>query len=542
MTLRTFIVAMGFVFFGGFPVIGLTYRDWAAPERALARSANPLEMVESFLAAQERGIVRSFRENLIAKGKTETANRVGVLEELYGGNTAGALQALELLESPSDGFVTQANYVKGLLVLQREFEELASDHFRVRTSTADAFLAPYAVASLENVQARAVEFFGSSPTYSVPIEIYPTVESFSFASTLQRDAMERTGVVSRVAFGRIMLLSPGATAIGYRWLDTMIDAYIHTHVSQVSGGLCPVWLQEGVSRYLEVAWRNPNGFVHNPRDRAVLTQGVLSAEANVVLGFNTLDVPFESLSSMDQVELSRVAVTDAVYFIVQEFGVEKLQSLLHSFRVHSRADAFRLALGVSERDLEKSWREALVERTEVPTELAQGALGPVVRLGTGEDLLLVGDELKVLIRLGDRWRENGANDKAAFEYKKAVKVAPDNGVALTRLAGLYGEMGNLKSADELLTRAIDKNPAYVSSYVLQGTLYFEQGRYEEAQSVLQQALEINPFDPNIYEQLGLIAVDVGNFTLARQSLELALRFDPANTRVKQVLRRMPKGR
>ncbi|MBK8576401.1 MAG: tetratricopeptide repeat protein [Elusimicrobia bacterium] len=514
--------------------------EWAEPGKALARAREPLELVESYLVSQETGVVREYRDGLIKKGKDELANRVRVLESLYEGNNAGALEVLELLKKKDAGVVAWEKYLNGLTEIQRSFAETKSDHFVVRTSTEETFLLAYALPSLENAYGRVAEFFGSSPTVTAVIEIYPTLDGFSFGSGLSPKDVERTGVVVVSRYGRIMALSPGATAFGYLWLDGLVHTYVHQNLNRISGGNCPVWLQEGTARYLEVAWRRAEGFAHSPSDRALLTRAVMSATVPSAGSLAFMDL--RSPDSQEQAALVLAESADAVDFLVQEFGVDKLRVLLRAFRKSSRAAAFQDSLGMSESDFENNWRDSLADLTEVPTDLARGALGPSVRFGEKDDLILVSGEVRPWLMMGDQLNVQGKGDVAVLEYKKAIEKEPDNGVALARLARFYVSAQKNRSAEELLTRAMEKNPAYATPFILMGNIYFDDGRYEEAQQVLQQALGINPFQPKIHELLGMIAVDVGNFVLAKHSLTLALRFDPSNEAVRQALQHMPKPR
>lgn len=536
---------LGFLFVGGISLWAMPPGDLKDPAKTLARSRVPLEAAESFLVLQETGAVKAYRENLIARGKEDAAHRVRFLEELFAGNNGGALQELGLIKKKKEDWVAaREKYLTGLMEIQRSFTDARSEHFIVRAPAEDNFLARYALPSMESAYGRAAEFFGSSTTSPGVIEIYPTVEAFAFAAALPKEDVERTGSVVTVRYGRIMVLSPGATAFGYRWLDAMAHAYAHQQLNRVSGGNAPAWLQEGAARYLTAVWRRPEGFVHSPSDRALLTRAVLSdvSTAGGLLPFERMEAP--SLKSMSHAQrtLAFAETADAVDFMVQEFGVEKLRALVPFFRAMSPSESFQNALGMSESDFEKSWRDSLTNMTDVPTDLARGALDGTVRFGQGDDVQRAGDPVRALLIQGDEYRKKGQLNSAVTEYKKAIDLEPDNGVALARLADAYATAQKIESAEELLKRAMDKNPAYSTPFVLAGTLYFDDGRYEDAQQVLQQALEINPFQPKIHEILGLIAVDVGNFVLAKQSLELALRFDPANGSVRQSLEHMPKPR
>lgn len=518
--------------------------DLNDPAKTFARSRVPLEMVEAFLVLQDTGSVKAYRENLIARGKDENANRVRFLEELYAGNNAGATQILERIKKKDARISKQEKYLNGLVEIQRAFINTKSDHFLVGTSAEDAFLARYTIPSLESAYGRVSEFFGSSPTFPTVIEIYPNLDSFALATTISKEDIQQNGDVVASHFGRIMSLSPGATTLGYRWLDGMVHEYVHQHLHRLSGGNCPGWLQEGAARYLEIAWRRPEGFIHSPGERALLTRAVLSENGTGggLLPFEKMETPSLKSMSQEQRTLVFAETSDAVDFIVQEFGVEKLRALVRSFRELSRSESFQNILGMSESDVEKNWRDSLAGLTEVPTDLARGALDGTVRFGEGDDLQLVGDSVRALLRQGDQCRQKGQLNNAVIEYKKAIEQEPDNGVALARLAGVYRDTDKTSSAEELLKRAVEKNPGYAVPFVRMGRICFDDGRYEEAQQFLQQALEIHPFQSEIHEILGLIAVDMGHFVLAKQSLELALRFDPTNIALRQSLDHMPKPR
>jgi len=535
---------LGVLFLAGHSLLALSPAELKDPAKTLMRSRTPLETAEAFLLIQDTGAVRSYRENLIARGKEAMAHRVRLLEELYAGNNAGALDALDLIKKKDAWGASREKYVMGLLEIQKSFSESKSDHFILRTLDSDNFLGRYGLPSLESAQGRVAEFFGSSPTLPSVIEIYPTLDDYAFAATISKEDIQKTGAVSSSRYGRVMILSPGATPFGYRWLDGMVHEYVHQQLARVSGGNCPVWLHEGASRYFEVAWRRPEGFVHSPSERALFHRAVLSETGSAagLLPFDKIETDFLKEISPSQRALMLAETADAVDFIVQEFGVERLRDLLQGFRIYSRPDSFQKALGLSERDFEKSWRDSLADLTEVPTDLARGALDRTVWWGEGEEVQWGDDAVQDLIRQGDEWIQKGQITNAVLEYKKAVDLEPDNGIALTRLARVYLTTAKIPSAEELLKRATEKNPTYSTPFVLLGNIYFEDGRYEEAQQVLQQALEINPFQSKIHEILGLIAVDVGNFVLAKQSLELALRFDPTNGGIRQSLEHMPKPR
>lgn len=510
--------------------------------QALARSATPLNVVETLLESGSGDAVQTYYEELLAAGKADAANRVRCLQELYAGNDAGAQQALEILDAKDSWAQSRANYLSGLVSIQSGFVESRSDHFVLRVPAENAFLGDYALPALENAHAKFADLLGVPSSGTMVVEIYPTVESFSFASTLSPDAMARTGAISVFKFGRLMILSPRATARGYRWLDALVHEYARAAVHRLSGSRCPVWLEEGISRYLAVVWRRSDEFVLPPYDEGLLAAAASTAPAAGALPlipFAKMEPSFVHLPDPANAALAQAETSDAVAYLVDEHGLNGLRSLLSALKDRAREDAFAAALGSSEEELEAGWRESLPEET---LEGSAGALSGAVQLKPLDDAHWAGPDLEPFLRAGDRLRQLNQWTAASAQYRKGLEAAPNNGLLLVRLARGLVAAGQTEAAVPLLRLAMEKNPAFAEPFVLLGDLFFDDGRYEEAQAVLQSALEINPFDSKIHEILGLIAVDVGNFTVARHSLQLALRFDPENDAVTQALKRMPKRR
>lgn len=512
------------------------------PVQALARSSAPLILAERLLEAGEDDGVERFRQSLSLPQRRDLEAGIRSLQALYRGDYGEALDALSDLPSADPWFARQKSYLEGLLAAGRGFIAAPDDHFLLWTSSDEDFLARYAHPALENAREKMEEVFRVTPGTAVLVEVYPTSQAFSQASTLSDDTLERSGAIGICKFRRLMVLSPRATPLGYRWLDAAAHEYNHLLVNRLSGTLCPLWLHEGVSRYYETAWRRAGPFEHTPAAETALAQAALaesSAPGKGLIPFQRMEPSMVYLENQDQVALAFAEVSDAVAYIVEQFGPGKLAELLRAFRRFPRDRAFVEALGLSEAELEESWRESLKDRT---WRVSKGALAQKIELGPMDEVEFVGADLQGHVRLGDRLRQQDQAAAALIQYKKALEQEPDNGVVLLKAARAYLAMGDPENAEALLRRAVEKNPSYVTPYVALGELLFEDARYDQAQRYLQEALEINPFNPRVHELLGRIALDVGNFSLARQSLELALRLDPDDEGLRALLRQMPKNR
>ena len=510
---------------------GLSPSDLGDPIAALRQSKSPLVLAEQFLVIQETAPVAAHREWLLRKGKTELAHKVAGLEFLYGDDTARAIQALALVEKKDPWTAEREKYLTGLADVRKSLVETKSDHFIVRTAEEQTFLAPHALSALETAYGKSAPFFGLPSGSPIPVEIYSSVKDYAVAAQTSRSDVETTGGVTCFRFGRIIALSPGATAFGYRWIDRLVHEYVHGQVTRLTGANAPLWLQEGTARHLEGMGRLSGDYSLSSYDRTLLTRATLEGRVSLSSG---------AVSDGGNTALFSAVSSDAVDFLIDEFGEEKGRELLSAFR--RVPDPFVTGLGIEETEFEKRWLESLSDLTATPTGGDRGAMGPSIFLTLVEDLELTSDPLRSLLVKGDQLLKRGALPAAVMEYKKAVDLQPDNGVALVRLAQVYVKEEKTDAARDLFVRAITHNLSYATPFVRLGELHYDAGRYEEAQAVLQEALEINPFDPKIHETLGLIAVDVGHFALARQSLGLALKLDPTNGPLREAVENMPKPR
>ncbi len=529
------------------------------PQDALKNMDAPWPLLEQLLEAGERRAVENYREKLSLPKQADADFRAQALLFLYDGDYPAAQQAMLQVKSDDPWTAEKKRYLDGLLDATTGFVESPSDHFRLRTRREDVFLSQYALRCLENAQSKMNEVFGLSASTTVVVEIYPTAERFSAASTLSDDKLERSGAIGICKFRRLMILSPQATPLGYRWLDALSHEYNHYLINELSGSLCPLWLHEGVARYYETAWRRAGSFQHPASAENALAQAALSitttvigvdgstvavalppsAEGQAVIPFERMEPSMVYLKDQEEVSLAFAEVSDAVGYIIDRFGQDKLVDLLKAFRDHPRAEAFERALGVSEGELQTAWRDSLVGRS---WQVSKGAMAQTIRLRPVDETQFAGVDAQGHIRLGDRLRQQDQMSAALAEYKKALDDEPNNGVALLKAARAYQAMEKIDQAEAALRLAVEKNPSYVTPYVVLGELIYDDGRHEEAQRVLQEALEINPFHPGIHEILGLMALDVGNFPTARRYIETSLRLKPDNPDLRDTLKHMPGDR
>ena len=99
-------------------------------------------------------------------------------------------------------------------------------------------------------------------------------DQFSLAAMtgLPHKSAQTTGTVAIAKFGRVILLSPRAPALGYAWRDTVAHELTHLALTRGTFDHAPLWLQEGVAKREEVRWRPPT-----PADDALPADAIAAA-------------------------------------------------------------------------------------------------------------------------------------------------------------------------------------------------------------------------------------------------------------------------
>jgi tetratricopeptide (TPR) repeat protein len=121
-------------------------------------------------------------------------------------------------------------------------------------------------------------------------------------------------------------------------------------------------------------------------------------------------------------------------------------------------------------------------------------------------------------------------------FGEVLERVPDNVSALIGLGGyhvtvvdrlLVVENGDhLERAEELLRRAIKRNPRSVMSYYFLGVLHKLRGQRPDALAAFAKALEGNPSFPLAYAQSGDVLADMGKLDEAMDHILYAIRLSP----------------
>jgi len=100
--------------------------------------------------------------------------------------------------------------------------------------------------------------------------------------------------------------------------------------------------------------------------------------------------------------------------------------------------------------------------------------------------------------------------EAEAEFRRALKLAPQNAAVTSNLAGLMSKLGRLEEAVALGRQAIALDPLRTRSHINLATYLTALGRYDEAEAAVQKAIDLQPQSAENYMSLAVIQILRGN--------------------------------
>jgi len=143
----------------------------------------------------------------------------------------------------------------------------------------------------------------------------------------------------------------------------------------------------------------------------------------------------------------------------------------------------------------------------------------------------IGEDSKAVELLGEAWRISNRQERWRFVREAmdlAVKIEPHNGPFLVRAAEGHRLTGDPEGALELLQRALEINPSLAEAYSSRGLVHLQLGRTDKAIDDLNRALEIDPQNAASCTTLGKIYFQQAQPVIAIDLLSRALEIDGQN--------------
>ena len=387
------------------------------------------------------------------------------------------------------------------------FEE--SEHFRFAyVDGPDRILVHYAREVLEKsyqVLGKILDYF---PPGKILVEFYPDHEPFSQISPLTFQDIRTSGTVALCKYNRIMMISPGALIRGYNWMDTLSHEFTHYLLSRKSQNNVPLWLHEGIAKYLESRWRGKREHL-NPLMKTVLSSGL---EQDYMVSLERMMPSLAKLKNAEEVQLAYAQVATMVDYMTVLKGEKILAKITEDFAQGLTVETIlnkRLGMGLDA--FQEKWKTFVKEKkfSTIPGLKAfkfRFKNNRSKSAGKQEDQ----DRLKGaaethsndLARLGDILKSRNYLEAATVEYEKAIEGSKTISPILNnKLATTYLLRKEFGKAEALLKRNINSYPSFSTTEVNLGELYYLQGKLGASLRHYQRAIRLNPFNPYVHSRL-----------------------------------------
>jgi len=495
---------------------------WAPAVRAMPPGADGRALHAAVAALGEAQV------EVAAEGLAPVARRhptdPDVLEAMsmvhfHRGDYVAAVDAMDeaIVQTPASPRVAERRALRELMAATRQATEgfvtvaSADGRYVVRHAPGrDAVLAPYALDAMAASDRALSEVLGYRHPGPVRLEIYPSPAALARVSSLTVEEIERTGTIALCKWDRLMVTSPWSLIRGYPWLDTIGHEYVHLLLSRATRDRAPVWLQEGVAKFLERRWRGERGPpLAEPATHALL---IRAAHDDALIPFDRLHPSIAMLPSQHDAALAFAQVATFVGEFVDRYGAEGLRDTVARVAAGADArDALAAVAGEPFDRIEERWQRGLRAQS-----WAQGIPPRLIALQfrraaqtEDESAELVVEAARAPLRLGDLLWDRGRPAAAAAEYGRAVEAAPDDPIVVSRFARASLTANRGAEAVSALRRIRELYPTHAPAHALLGACLLAQGNRVDAREPLREALRINPFDPEPHCALAVATDDDG---------------------------------
>ncbi|HMC34774.1 MAG TPA: tetratricopeptide repeat protein [Myxococcales bacterium] len=449
-----------------------------------------------------------------------------------------------------DGFEAQAKLAQAAADEVKGDEAHESAHFVMYTRPGkDALLVPYALEALEKAHAALTQDLGYSPPGKVRVEVYETAQALARVSPLTVAEIKASGTIALCKYSRLMITSPRALLRGYAWLDTLSHEFVHYLVTRKGRNGVPIWLQEGLAKFLETRWRGAPGLAVDEMSTALLTR---AARDRKLIPFAAMHPSIAKLPTQEMAALAFAEVESAIKLLHQRGGQQALTELVAAMASgFSDENAVAQAYGKPFPQFEQEWRADVLKPRREPATQAPGSARPLAshKLVFKEDAKKKGagaesaeerpsdPEAKRAVRLGEIFFARRRWAAAAFEYGKArARLSREVPLLARRYAFAQIQLGRLGEAESALAAAVSRDPQDEAAQVLYARVLAKRGEHAKARSALDAGIAVDPFDPELHDVYMAVAKELKDDALLereKRALALALGERPAQKDTKE---------
>jgi tetratricopeptide (TPR) repeat protein len=421
--------------------------------------------------------------------------------------------------------------------ITRDYVKVESAHFIFTyPKGTDEVLAPWALETLEKIHDALQTDLGWAPKEKVRVEVVSSAKELAKVSTLTVESIRNTGTIAICKFNKLMVTSPKAMVRGYDWQDTLAHEYVHFVVGNASQNTVPIWMHEGLAKYLESRWRGPAGGAMTPSTLALLGSRV---RKNTLVPFAKMHPSMALLPTAEDAATAFAEVFFAVQLIHKTGGATALPTMLTKMAAGATDKrAVEAAFHQPWPSFEKAWmahlraqpfpKELIPADSQVRKELAENLPGKKAETKKGREISF-GDFAEVKetdarkwAHLGELMRERSRMPAAAEDYGKAHALVGDRYEALSNKYALaLLELKRFGEAQSVLEGSLKIHPGSAQTNVHLGRLLIRQKDWLRAKNAFVDALAANPFDEEIHLSLYRVAQALKDKPLADRAMASA---------------------
>ena len=181
----------------------------------------------------------------------------------------------------------------------------------------DRVLLPYAFEALDAAYDELGKELGHYPETPIRVEVYPTTATLARVSSLTEEEIRTSGTIALCKYNRLMITSPKALLRGYGWVDTLVHEYVHYIINHKTQNRVPIWMHEGMAKYLERRWRGDGANRLAPSYEHLLRKRV---DANDLITFAQMHPSMAKLPSQDDAAVAFAEVYTVMEYLRSEVG------------------------------------------------------------------------------------------------------------------------------------------------------------------------------------------------------------------------------
>ncbi len=382
----------------------------------------------------------------------------------------------------------------------------------------DEVLVPFAGEALDRAYDVIGDELGYHPATPIRVEVYPRTATLAKVSSLTEKQIRTSGTIALCKYNRLMITSPKALLRGYPWVDTVVHEFTHFVINSKTHNRVPIWMHEGLAKFLERRWRGPDAHRLPPSSESLLAKRIKSGK---LITFKQMHPSMALLPSQEDAAVAFAEVYTVMEYLQQQVPDHPFKKLLDN--INSQPDpktAFAKTIGEPFGVFEKKWMAYLETRKMAHVPDTDGYKDKLVFKDEDKsknDLEVDQPQARDHIHLGEMLQARKRPGAALVEYKKAAHLlGHDNPVLQTRQAQCLLKVDKAKQALKVLQPVRDTYPSYVQSWIEMGHAALALGHYDDARDYLREAARLNPFDPDVFDKLAEAYDKLGNAKMAEK--------------------------